>query len=595
MLNKKVLRKTIACLLTLGFFCGNNLLFAKAEADMLSPEMLAGRVLEKMTLEEKIGQLFMLDFRKNGGKDVVAINRNIADAIKKYKPGGIILFRENCTGTEQLRLLVSDFQSASPEVPLLIGIDQEGGVVTRLQSGTVMPGNMALGATGDTALTRQAAIATGEELRSLGINMNFAPVVDVNINQNNPVIGVRSFGDNSVQVTRLGTAYMQGLQETGVIAVAKHFPGHGDTAVDSHIDLPSVPYDISRLEQVELKPYYKLIEENIDVIMSAHVTFPAIEDAEGVPATLSKKVLTGLLRNKMGFQGVIITDAFNMKAIADRFGEGKAAAMVIQAGGDIILMPQDVAGTLEYIKNEVQKGNIEEARINASVIRILMLKIKSGIISGNSNEWETTSEGAAQTVGSSEHRQLAQKIADSAITLIKNEKKVLPLTDEKYKKIVYFIPSVTNKPTVDSALDNINNGVNKLQIQGFSYEGLLVMNEAQKKAVNNCDVALFFSRTSKAADLSAGGNLAAFASSLSAYSGKLGKPVIGVAVRNPYDIMRMPQVNAYVAIYTDWKGGGVEAAVKCIFGEFSPIGKLPVNIRNDQGDIIYPNGYSIGY
>ncbi|MGE5543833.1 MAG: glycoside hydrolase family 3 N-terminal domain-containing protein [Bacillota bacterium] len=284
-----------------------------AAASSNSTDPLAA-MISRMTLEEKLGQMFMVDFRQWNGKNVVEINPEIEKVIRQYRPGGVILFKENVVDIGQTVALVDGLQRASGNIPLLVAIDQEGGLVARIEYGTVMPGNMALGAIGSTKDVQLAGEITGQELKALGINANLAPVVDVNINPDNPVIGIRSFGSDPDRVGEMGVAYIKGLDSAGVATAAKHFPGHGDTSVDSHLALPSLPHQLNRLELVELKPFQKAIDQGVDMILSAHVTFPAIDNTKvtslmdgreiSVPATLSSRVMTDLLRGQMGFKGV---------------------------------------------------------------------------------------------------------------------------------------------------------------------------------------------------------------------------------------------------------------------------------------------------
>lgn len=324
---------------------------------------LIEKILEQMSLDEKVGQMLMPDLRMWEGTNTTAMNPGTAQLIKDYHLGGVILFGKNIVDQEQLIRFTDDLQKASGEIPLLIAIDQEGGNVSRIPGGTNMPGNMALGATGSKELAYQVGYTIGRELKELGINLNFAPVMDVNINPANQVIGIRSFGDDPRLVAELGVQYARGLQEAGVGAVAKHFPGHGDTDVDSHLGLPSILHDLDRLEAVELKPFREAIAAGVDMIMTAHVIFPVIDET-GLPATLSYPVLTGLLRQEMGFEGVIVTDAFTMKAIADHFGESEAVVTAIKAGADLILMPRDVGLAHRSILEAVASGELSEEQIN---------------------------------------------------------------------------------------------------------------------------------------------------------------------------------------------------------------------------------------
>ncbi|MFW6229939.1 MAG: glycoside hydrolase family 3 protein, partial [Halanaerobium sp.] len=291
-------------------------------------EYFMDRRIAAMSLEEKVGQLFQVGFSGS------TVNDEIKDLIENYHIGGVIYFSRNIKNPAQTAELSNNLQQLALDsgsgFPLFISADQEGGTVTRLKGATHFPGNMALGAAQSKNLTEKVAQATASELKNLGINVNLAPVLDVNNNPANPVIGVRSFGEDPELVAELGMSYIKGLQSEGITATAKHFPGHGDTDTDSHLDLPIIKHQRSRLDEVELYPFKKAIEAGVDSIMTAHVYFPAIEKEEGIPATLSKSVLTDLLRDELKFEGLIITDCMEMNAIVNTFGTVEGAVRTIE-------------------------------------------------------------------------------------------------------------------------------------------------------------------------------------------------------------------------------------------------------------------------
>ena len=413
------------------------------------------RAIEGMTLHEKIGQMLMPDFRSWNGENVTEMLPEIESLVREFDLGGVILFRENVVTTEQTAKLVAAYQEAAEKYGLLMAIDQEGGIVTRLQSGTDMPGNMALGATRSPEIAENVGRVIGEELQALGINMNLAPVLDVNNNPDNPVIGVRSIGESPELVAELGVTYTQGLQNAGIAATAKHFPGHGDTATDSHLGLPEVPHDKERLLEVELYPFQQAMNAGIDAIMTAHVTFPQIDGTKvisqkdgteiSLPATLSYKVLTELMREEMEYEGVIITDALNMAAITEHFGPVDAVIRAVNAGTDIILMPVGLEAVADGLLEAVETGEISEDRIEESVKRIITLKVKRGIVKAETPvPIEEVIANAEQIVGSDEHKQVEAEVAHKSITLIKNERALpLNLTDNQ-KMVVVGNTYVTN-------------------------------------------------------------------------------------------------------------------------------------------------------
>ena len=554
---------------------------------------LIGNAISKMTLEEKTGQMLMPDFRTWKGKNVTEMLPEIQQLVKKYHLGGVILFRENVVTTEQTARLVSDYQAAAEKFGLLLTIDQEGGIVTRLQSGTDMPGNMALGATRSPEIAYNVGNAIGEELASLGINMNFAPVMDVNNNPDNPVIGVRSFGEDPQLVADMGVAYTKGLQAAGVAATAKHFPGHGDTAVDSHIGLPEVPHDKERLKEVELYPFQKGMEAGIDAIMTAHVTFPKIDGTKAIsrktgeeiaiPATLSYKVLTELMREEMGYEGVITTDAMNMQAIADHFGPVDAAIRAVKAGTDIVLMPvgleEVAAGLLEAVKT----GEISEDRIEESVRRILTLKVKRGVIKEETPvSVEDKIANAVKVVGSAKHKQIEKEAAEKSITLVKNNAG-LPLKLESSGKIV-----VVGNTYISSLGDAIKKRHdNTTVISSSSYK----LTEDQLESIKNASAVIVGTYTYNVSGRMPSSAQMAMVNQIIDLSDA---PVIGVGIRNPYDIMAYPKIDAYLTQY-GFRPASFEAAAGAMFGEFVPTGKLPITIPDYNGGVLYQFGHGLTY
>ncbi|WP_377887617.1 glycoside hydrolase family 3 N-terminal domain-containing protein [Alkalihalobacillus sp. R86527] len=552
------------------------------------------RAIHNMTLEEKVGQMLMPDYRTWNGEDVTEMLPVIEQQVKDYHLGGVILFRENVVTTEQTARLVSDYQEASEKYGLLMTIDQEGGIVTRLQSGTDMPGNMALGAARSEEVTEDVGRVIGEELASLGINMNLAPVLDVNNNPDNPVIGVRSFGEDPELVAKQGIAYTKGLQESGVAATAKHFPGHGDTAVDSHLGLPEVPHDKERLKKVELYPFQQAMEAGIDAVMTAHVTFPKIDDTKviskkdgeeiSLPATLSEKVLTGLMREEMGHEGVIITDAMNMGAIVEHFGSVDAAVRAVKAGTDIVLMPVGLPEVASGLLDAVRSREISEDRIEESVERILTLKIKRGIIkSENSEDVEDKIQDALDTVGSEENKVVEKTAAEKSITLIKNEN-VLPLSKQSDENVVVLGRSF---------IDSLGEAVKKHQPNAtvISLASNYELTEEQLDVVESADKIIVGTYTYSIGTRSEDHPQMKMVNHLMETTEA---SVIGVGIRNPYDIMAYPEIDSYLAQY-GFRTASFEATTATIFGEHAPSGKLPVTIPGVENDVLYPFGHGLTY
>lgn len=553
---------------------------------------LIENAIHHMTVEEKVGQMLMPDFRNYNGKNVTELTPEIEALVQKYHLGGVILFRENVVTTEQTTRLVADYQEASEKYGLLMSIDQEGGIVTRLQSGTDMPGNMALGATQSEELARKVGAAIGEELRSLGVNMNFAPSFDVNNNPDNPVIGVRSFSEDPELTAQLGVAYTKGLQGTGTSGAAKHFPGHGDTAVDSHLGLPEVPYDKERLKQVELYPFQKAMEAGVDAIMTAHVTFPKIDGTTviskkdgseiNVPATLSYKVLTELMREEMGYDGLITTDALNMKAIADHFGPVDSVIRAVQAGTDLVLMPVGLESVAAGLVDAVRSGEISESRIEESVERILSLKIKRGIMKEETPKpIDEKVSTALKTVGSDAHKQIEQEAAEKSVTLVKNDN-VLPLR-----------PSASEKLAVvgDSYIDELYQAVKRKHANTILVKTGKPLTDSELAQVADVSAVIVGTTTSTVAARSPENPQMKMVNELAE---KSAAPVIAVGVRNPYDIMAYPDVDAYLAQYS-FRTASFKATASILFEDVQPSGKLPVTIPNPLGGTLYEFGHGLNF
>ena len=337
-------------------------------------------IVKDMSVERKVGQLLMVGLP--GG----SVTSEVRRLIKNYKPGGIILFGYNISEKEKLVKFIDELQKESLEqsgFPLFISLDQEGGRVVRIVDGvTQFPGAMAMGVSDEEDLVKNSAKILGMQLRMIGINMNLAPVLDVNNNPKNPVINTRAFGSTTVVVSRMGVAYLVGLQGALCIAVGKHFPGHGDTSDDSHLILPVIPYNLARLLDIELAPFVEAIRRGLDGIMTAHILYPEIEKT-GMPATLSPFFLTDLLRDRLGFDGIVITDDMEMHAISKNHDIGEAAVKAFNAGSDIILVSsygKAVKQIFNALMKAVESGTISTERLDVSVKRIMELKLRYKIM-----------------------------------------------------------------------------------------------------------------------------------------------------------------------------------------------------------------------
>lgn len=357
-----------------------------------------------MTLKEKLSQLVMAGFE--GTRPSKVLTRLVAGT----RVGGVILFRRNVVEPAQVLSLTRALQRSAPRAPLFIAVDQEGGRVSRLPAPfTQFPAAAVLGKRKSVSLTYAVGEAMGRELAAVGINMNMAPVLDVNTNSANPIIGDRAFGDSPMVVEEHGLALMVGLQDRRVIACAKHFPGHGATAADSHLELPEVAVSLGQLERVHLRPFEHAIANRLAAVMTAHVRYPALDPR--TPATLSKKILTNLLRRAMGFDGVVVTDALEMKAISDRYDAASAALKAFQAGADLLLFcenPDAPTEAVDALSTAVKRGRLSETRVDESLNRVLRLKERF-LLGGR----PPTRSALREVVGCDAHRRLVQQIQAS--------------------------------------------------------------------------------------------------------------------------------------------------------------------------------------
>ncbi|WP_166668501.1 beta-N-acetylhexosaminidase [Halanaerobium saccharolyticum] len=521
--------------------------------------------LENMSLEEKVGQLFQIGFSTS------AVSDQVRDMIENYHVGGVIYFSRNIENPAQTAELSNKLQqlavNSGSEIPLFISADQEGGTVTRLNGATHFPGNMALGAANDQNLTEDVAKFTAVELRNLGINVNLAPVLDVNNNPENPVIGVRSFGEDPELVAELGAAYIKGLQSKGVIATAKHFPGHGDTDTDSHLDLPIIKHQRSRLDRVELYPFKKAIEAGVDSIMTAHVYFPAIENNQGIPATLSKSVLTGLLRNELNFEGLIITDCMEMDAIVKTFGTVEGAVKTIEAGSDTVLVShsyQRQKNAIEAVIEAVKSGRISEKRIDASVKRILTLK-------GKIINLEQIDQANPDQIDFKKHQKTAQKLAEKALTLVKDEG-VFPIKNIEQKKVSVIDFKMERVSLTEDEGKKSNLFVDYLsqEINKFEYIRLqnMTLSTAAKQKLEDSDLII----------------VCTYNATANRYQAELAEKlaennkVLVLALRNPYDYQFIEKTQAFITTY-DHSPANQRAAADFILGKIEAEGKLPVNFN----------------
>lgn len=358
--------------------CGDTPGTPQADTPPPTKEALVAEMISEMTPEEKAGQLLMMDFRQNpDGSGMTTLSQEAEDAIAAYHVGGVILFAENLDTAEQTQALTAGLQAAA-EIPLLIGIDEEGGIVSRLDKSQIPHESIPAAAERDAAAAEQSGHTIGKELAELGISVDFAPIADINTNPENTVIGSRAFSDDPAEAAECVSAFLRGLQAEGVSGCAKHFPGHGDTSMDSHNGETYVTHDLERLRGTEFVPFRAAAETGADFVMAGHIKTPNAT-ADGLPASLSAETI-GLLREEIAFDGIAITDAMNMGAIVDCYGCGESAVMAVQAGVDIVLMPASLPEAAEALADAIETGEIPPERVEESLERILSLKYEKGLL-----------------------------------------------------------------------------------------------------------------------------------------------------------------------------------------------------------------------
>ena len=413
-------------LLTLFNLCGQNFDPLRTD-DYFLQEKWVDSILSSMTIDEKIGQLFMIQAYSN--LDSVHENE-IKEMIQKYHVGNLIFMQG--TPIKQVEL-TNKYQSFS-KVPLMIGFDGEWGLDMRLKNSYRFPWNMSLGAIQDNSLIHKFGEHIGNHARRIGIHVNFAPVVDINTKPLNPIIGNRSFGENKINVTQKAIAFSKGMQSMGVLANAKHFPGHGDTASDSHLKLPVLNFSRQRLDSVELYPYKRVFDAGMASVMTAHLSIPVLEPNPKLPTSLSSNVVTDLLKYKLGFLGLIFTDGLNMKGAANYSSSSEINLAAILAGNDILLIPHDIPETINLFKTSIQTGVLSYERIDESVRKILLAKYKVGLHTYKPIELLNLEKD----INTPEDEVLHRELVKNSMTLIKNKKKLLPISDlKKLHKIAY--------------------------------------------------------------------------------------------------------------------------------------------------------------
>ncbi|GLV96931.1 beta-N-acetylhexosaminidase [Streptomyces lavendulae subsp. lavendulae] len=545
--------------------------------------------VSRMSLPEQVGQLFVSRAYGHSATDPDAADaelnlaqfgvRTAAEVVTRYRLGGVVYFgwAHNTRTPHRIAELSNGLQRAAlgsgAGVPLLLSTDQEHGAVARIgRPATLLPGAMALGAGGSTADARRAARVAGAELAALGVRQDYAPVSDVNVNPANPVIGVRSFGADPQAVAALAAAQVRGYQEAGVAATAKHFPGHGDTETDSHVGLPVMRHTRAQWEELDEPPFRAVVEAGVDAVMTAHIVFPAL-DPSGDPATLSRPIVTGILRERLGFRGVVVTDALDMAGVRQKYGDDRVPVLALKAGCDQLLNAPDLALAQRSVLAAVEAGELTRERIEESVLRILELKARRGLF----EDPYTSPARVDAEVGTDGHLAAADAIAAATTTLLANPLGLLPLDAAAGPRLL-----VT--------------GTDPVSPTGTTGPPTEVL--ARELTALGCRATALAPAGAVAA---APGHAAVLVCTYNVPEGEspqhalvadliaTGVPVVLVAIRNPYDPARLPRCAAELATYS-WTDVEMRAAARVLTGARRPAGRLPVPVPGR-----YPLGHGLSY
>ncbi|PLX19740.1 MAG: hypothetical protein C0597_04950, partial [Marinilabiliales bacterium] len=530
-------------------------------------------LMNELSLEEKIGQLFMVAAYSN--KDQQHIDE-ISYIIKKHKVGGLIFFQG---GPGRQANLTNKYQTLS-EIPLLIAIDGEWGLGMRLDSTLNYPRQMMLGAIQHDSLIYQMGYDIGEQMKRLGVHINFAPVVDVNNNPLNPVINVRSFGENPDLVAKKGIMYMQGMQDAGIIATAKHFPGHGDTDKDSHHTLPIVTHNKQRLDSIELYPFQKIFDAGIEGVMVAHLNVPELGTKEDTPTTLTKAVVNDLLKNEMGFDGLIFTDALNMKGATEYYKPGEIECLALEAGNDILLFSVSVSKAISKIKKDIRKGDLTKERIDESCRKVLAAKYRLGLLSNKSDKIFVDTENLKNDLNKLVYEVTRRDLIENGITMIRNNENLLPIKKLKRKKFASLSFNTEEITEFQKTLSKY------AEVDHFVYnektkDSILLILKDYNAVFTSYHNASYWPSGNYKVDLSQLNSIAKLAHETN---------VVFCLFANPYSLRNfehIDEIQSLMIAYSDDKAAQSLAA-QALFGGIKLSGKLHVGINNN-----YPAGMGI--
>jgi beta-N-acetylhexosaminidase len=561
------MKKILVLFVTFGLLFQQTV-FAQTQKPDRKAENWVEKTLKGLTLREKIGQMVMVrmsgEFQNWNDPRFLELRRHI----EENHLGGFILFRGEANS---IAALTNELQRMSKH-PLLFAADYERGLRMQLRTGTPFTTNMGVGATGDVQAAYRQGKIIAEEMRAIGVNWLFAPVADINNNPDNPVINIRSFGASPERVGEFVSALAKGVRDGGALATLKHFPGHGDTATDSHIGLSIVPVDKQRIEAVELVPFKMGIGSGVDAVMTAHLAMPKVTGDE-VPGTLNPKITTDILRKELGFNGIVTTDAMEMGAIKKTYSDEKSVVMAVKAGADIVLLPSDARKTIDSIEAAVKSGELTEERINESVRRLLSAKYRLGLTQNRLVDLAKVN----QLMEKPENVREANQTAEKSITLLRNGDNILPMTAEKANKTLFVVIAADDEPIEGVALmPEIARRAPRAKIIRLDPRTISEEYSAAVKQAADYDaivIAPFVKRAALKGTVALPENQTNFVRQMLA----LNKPVAVVAFGSPYLIRQFPEAKNYVAAYAIEEVAQT-AAARAMFGEVPFTGKLPVSV-----------------
>jgi beta-N-acetylhexosaminidase len=538
------------------------------------------RTLAGLTLRERVAQMVMPWV----AGDYVALDSPEFDRLRAWveedRVGGFVM----SMGLPHSYAAKLDALQALAPVPLLVASDMENGPGMRMSGiysfphlipqggGTAFPPVMALGAAGDDSLAYALGRVLAAEARAVGVHMAFGPVLDVNSNPANPIINTRSFGEDPALVARMGRAYVRGARAGGLLTVAKHFPGHGDTEADSHLELPTIRADRARLDAVELPPYRAAIEEGIDGVMTAHIAVTGVEGEGAPPATLSPYFMTRLLRGEMGFRGLLFTDAMDMGAVISRYGQDEAAVLAVEAGADVLLMPRDARAAVDAVVAAVAAGRIPEARVAASARRILEAKARAGLVAGRRVDLLAVS----RTVGIRAHTKLARTVAERSLTLVRDRRGAVPLRADSQRVLVVTYADASDPAAgvvFADSLEDAGHQVDRARVDARTTAAEFDSLRARADSADAVVAAVFVSPVESAGSVAARGGLPEWFAALA----RTDRPLVLVSFGTPYLLDAFPDAPAFLLA---WGGADVSqrAAAGALLGTVGTAGRLPVSL-----------------